>query len=123
MTAKHNRIKATRELEPVDWLGTSPGQFTSHDEWAEWMCRECAGQYVAFDHPEHGRAYGQAVKLQYVGNDERGIPDFDVSVKSLRTDKTITVRLVSARCAFYTRQEDAIGDLKKRATNENKTTI
>jgi len=75
------------------------------------MRSEMVGTYAAFDHPEHGRAYGRCTQCAYVGEDgAHGLPDFDVSIESLRTGEAVTVRLVASRAHFYQTEADARRD-------------
>ena len=111
MSAAKNRIKAKLPLLPYDGPGTAPGKFKDRDDWAQWMEREHIGRFAAFDHAQHGRAYGRCTRCAYVGEDDaHGLPDFDVTVESLRTHDAVTVRLVAARVHFYTTEDDAKSD-------------
>ena len=108
--AAKNRIKATATLEPVSGPGIPP-DMPNREEWAAWMIDCWRGYYVAFDHPQHGRAYGRFKSAQYVGKDDAyGLPDFDVSIESIRTGEAVTVRLVAAKACFYQTEADARRD-------------
>src|SRR6056297_784200 len=108
--AARKRIKATAPLEPVSGPGIPP-EMPTREEWAAWMIDCWRGCYVAFEHPQHGRAYGRYKSGAYVGEDSaHGLPDFDVSVESLRTGEAVTVRLVAAKAHFYQTEADARRD-------------
>lgn len=112
-------ITTTTPLESAR-VGTPSAQ-TNLDVWVAKWAKEWTGMIAAFDHTEHGRAYGRCTACAYVGRDDtHGIPDFDVSIESLRTGKALTVRLVAARCQFYTSVEAAKDDalLRLQQTGE-----
>ena len=104
------KIKATATLDPVSGPGIPPDMPT-REEWAAWMIDCWRGYYVAFDHPKRFRAYGRFKSAAYVGEDDtHGLPDFDVSIESLRTGEAVTVRLVASRAHFYQTEADARRD-------------
>jgi hypothetical protein len=101
MSAAKQNIKATKPLEPYDGPGAIP-QPRNEAALRATQAAEHVGRYVAFDH-DGKRVVGQCVASEPSGKHaETGIPDFRVSVRSLRDEnRSLRMQTVAQRCQFY----------------------
>lgn len=106
--SKKPQIKATKPLEPYD----GPGAIPQHRDEAALRAAQASGkvgQYVAFTYPDGTRTVGLCVACAAQGKDgATGIPDFDVTVRSLRDkDFIVYANYVKDRCQFYGTAKEA----------------
>ena len=108
------RHKATLPLEPFSGPGAVP-QYATEAALRTAQARECVGRYVAFTHGQRGPLAGMCVACEPAGK-VNGIPDFGVSVRSLRDPANrCEVNAVANRCQFFDTAAEAVEFAERRA--------